>query len=78
MENKKFRNKTTGEIVTQFNISDTKNFEEVVDTKVEKRKKLFKEIYGSCISSDYDELETEEIVEMLNHIQKLFAKRFIN
>lgn len=29
MENKKFRNKKTGEIVTQFRISDINNFEEL-------------------------------------------------
>ena len=30
MESKQFRNKTTGEIVTQFNIMDINNFEELI------------------------------------------------
>ena len=33
MQSKQFRNKTTGEIVTQFNIMDINNFEEVKEEK---------------------------------------------
>ena len=36
MQSKQFRNKTTGEIVTQFNIMDINNFEEVKEEKQEK------------------------------------------
>ena len=72
MESKKFRNKTTGEIVTSFNITEIKNFEEV---NMEKRKELFKSVYGELIDKKFVDLSDKEIIEIALDTVKQFGQR---